>query len=358
MTALDQYSRLEAPGLWRAAPDAQRREVVVSLGAATLVITDLSDRALAHWSLAAVSRANPGDTPALFHPDGDPDEVLEIGPDGSEMVAAIEKLRAAIRRRRPRKGRVRMASGIATAVAVAALGVFWVPEALVDHALSVVPPAQRATIGEALVLRMQRLTGSPCAETTGVPALARLADRLPGPQGRAPRLIVLAEGLGGVRLLPGRIIVVDRRLIEEEESPDVLAGHILSVAVPPAPDPLEPLLRAAGTLGTLRLLTTGALPDPVLARQAERLLTEAPPLPDAAGLIAAFTRAEVRATPYARAVSNQTPTDRDPSDLAATDAARTALTDALLQQEPWPDLAPRPVLSDADWVRLQGICGG
>ena len=56
MTALTRYQRIEATGLWRARPEDQRREVVVSLGEATLVITDLNDRALTHWSLAAVLR--------------------------------------------------------------------------------------------------------------------------------------------------------------------------------------------------------------------------------------------------------------------------------------------------------------
>ncbi len=343
MTALDQYQRLESPGLWRLAPDAQRREVVVSLGEATLVISDLSDRALAHWSLAAVARANPGEVPALFHPDGDPDEVLEIGPDGIEMIEAIEKLRAAIRRRRPRKGRVRLVVGSLTALAVAAAAVFWAPEALIRHALNVVPPAQRGVIGEAILTRMQRITGAPCTEIAGLPALARLADRLPGADGQSPRLVVLSQGLTGARQLPGRIVIVDRLLIEEEEGPDVLAGHILGVAT--QPDPLDAVLRAAGTFGTLRLLTTGALTDAVLLRQAQTLLTDTPPLPQAPALLAAFQRAEVRATPYARSLSED-------------EVASATLADTLIRRDPWPELAPRAVLSDADWVRLQGICGG
>ena len=56
MTALQKYERLEATGLWRETPDGQRREVVVSIGDATLVISDLNDTALTHWSLAAVER--------------------------------------------------------------------------------------------------------------------------------------------------------------------------------------------------------------------------------------------------------------------------------------------------------------
>ena len=50
MTALKEYARLESGGLWRADADAQRRDVIVSFGDATLVISDSAERALAHWS--------------------------------------------------------------------------------------------------------------------------------------------------------------------------------------------------------------------------------------------------------------------------------------------------------------------
>ena len=56
MTALSKYDRLEATGLWRINPSEQRREVVVSIGDATLIISDINDTALTHWSLAAVER--------------------------------------------------------------------------------------------------------------------------------------------------------------------------------------------------------------------------------------------------------------------------------------------------------------
>ena len=72
MTALSKYQRLEASALWRDSISGQRRDVIVSLGDASLVITDKNERPLTHWSLAAVQRANPGAMPAVFHPDGDP----------------------------------------------------------------------------------------------------------------------------------------------------------------------------------------------------------------------------------------------------------------------------------------------
>lgn len=90
MTALTKYDRLEATGLWRPDPEGQRREVIVSIGNATLIVTDMNDQAITHWSLAAVERANAGSTPAIYHPDGDAGETLELRQHESEMIDAIE----------------------------------------------------------------------------------------------------------------------------------------------------------------------------------------------------------------------------------------------------------------------------
>jgi hypothetical protein len=99
MTALQKYARLEAVGVWRESDQGQRRDVIVSIGDATLVITDSQEKALAHWSLAAITRVNPGLVPALYHPEGDKTESLELPEDEVAMVEAIETLRRVIDRR-------------------------------------------------------------------------------------------------------------------------------------------------------------------------------------------------------------------------------------------------------------------
>ncbi|MEM9788153.1 MAG: hypothetical protein AAF801_16775, partial [Pseudomonadota bacterium] len=91
MTALTDYQRLEATAVWYPAQDAQRRDVVVGLGDASLTVTDHRDVALAHWSLAAIERVNPGRQPAVYAPAADAPERVEIHDD--EMVKAIEKVR-------------------------------------------------------------------------------------------------------------------------------------------------------------------------------------------------------------------------------------------------------------------------
>ena len=88
----------------------------MSIGDATLVISDLKDQALTHWSLAALARSNPGTRPAIFHPDGDPSETLEIPDSEGEMIDAIETLRRVVERRRPRPGRLRFAGVLTSAL--------------------------------------------------------------------------------------------------------------------------------------------------------------------------------------------------------------------------------------------------
>lgn len=95
MTALDRYTRLEALGQWREAPDQDPQEVVVSFGNATLVLSDLNENPLCHWAMAATSRMSFKGSKAVYTPDMEGFETLEI--DDAEMVEAIAQVsRAAV----------------------------------------------------------------------------------------------------------------------------------------------------------------------------------------------------------------------------------------------------------------------
>ncbi|MCA0922252.1 hypothetical protein [Pseudooceanicola nanhaiensis] len=340
MTALNQYQRLEASGLWRDGPEAQRRDVIVSIGDATLVITDMRDQALTHWSLPAVVRANPGKLPAIYHPDGDPGETLELAEGEADMIEAIETVRQAIERRRPKPGRLRAVMAGATAVAVVALGVFWLPGAVKEHALSVVPQVKRDTVGRNLLAAIQRVSGPPCGDGQGPQALAKMAARLPGRDG-APQLVVLRQGIPDATHLPGNIILLNRSVIEDYEEPDVAAGYVIAEHLRArSHDPLRDLLDYAGPLASFNLLLRGKVGDGRLEKYAEHLLTTAPhPLSDDV-LLAGFTAWGVAAAPYAYAL-----------DVTGEKTLH------LIEADPFPAGAPDPVLPDADWLRLQAICG-
>lgn len=341
MTALEKYQRLEAAGIWRASPEAQRRDAIVSIGDSTLVITDLRENVLAHWSLAAIARANPGALPAVYHPEGDPGEELELDAAETEMIEAIETLRQAVERRRPHPGRLRFAIRAGIAAVVLGLGVFWLPGAMIRHTASVVPEAGRAQIGAALQERIARFTGSPCAAPGARDALTRLAARLELPA-RGMRLAVVPGGVQDTAHLPGGAILMNAALIEDHEDPAVPAGYILAeMARAGAHDPLLSLLQRQGLGATVHLLTRGSLPGSALDREAEALLA-APPAPvETAALLDSFAAAKVPSSPYAYAL-----------DVSGESVLPLIEGDPATASGGWP-----PVLRDGTWVRLQGICG-
>ena len=294
MTALKQYARLESIGVWRDGPEARRRDVFVSFGDSSLVISDKADMPITHWSLAAVRRVNAGERPAVFSPGADATETLEV---------------------------------------------LWLPGALLRHTVSVLPPATRDAIGGALLAQITRISGPPCAAERGPEALALLEARLLGPGGG--RILILPAGVRTTVHLPGGRILVGRDLVEDHETPDVVAGYVLAETLRrEAEDPMARLLRAAGTMATFRLLTTGEFPEGRLAAYAEALLTAEPdPVSDEA-LLARFAAAKVPASSSAYAV-----------DITGEN------TLGLIEADPMWENGATPVLADADWVGLQGICG-
>lgn len=337
MTALKQYERIEATGLWRQSRDAQRREVVVSIGEATLTISDFNDRALTHWSLAALERQNPGAFPAIFNPDGDPDETLELPETETMMIEAIDRLQRAIDKSRAKPGRLRWVSVAGVTLAVFLLLFFWLPGALQRHVISVVPDIKRNEIGDAVLSRIERVTGTACHTDESAGILDRLAERT-----GVRKLVVLPGGIADSLSVPGKVVLLNRSLIEDHEDSSVVAGYILAErARAQSLDPLAELLDQAGPAAAFRLLTTGALTSENLDSYAERMMAETRPEVETDALLAIFGQAAIPSTPYAYA--------RDIT-------GETVL--GLIEADPLAGRTLEPVLPDQDWVLLQSICGG
>lgn len=337
MTALTKYQRLESSGLWRETPGAQRREVVVSVGEASLVFTDgRSLAALSHWSLPAIERVNPGELPAIYCPGPDSAEALEL--DDPMMIEAIETVRGALAARQPHPGRLRntlLYGGLAAVVLFATL---WMPGALTEHTAGVLPASKRAELGHLALADLARITGTPCSGAAAEPALQRLASRLLGSGGE---IAVVRDGVARATHLPGPLVVLNRALIEQSDSPEKAAGYVLAEAVRlSADDPVRDILRYAGLGATLRLLTTGDIDAGALTGYGETLVA-APVAPvTSAALLPRFEAAGVAASPYAFTL--------DPTSELAT---------ALAASDPYRDARPaEPPLSDGEWVALQGIC--
>lgn len=333
MTALKEYARLESSGLWRPGPEEQRREVALSFGEATLVISDMAGRPITHWSLPAIRRLNGDNRPALYSPDPDGQETLELSDD--LMIEAIDTIRRAVEQAQPRPGRLRQVTLWVGFAACIALGVFWLPAALTRQTLGVVPPAKRAEIGATLLGHIQRETGASCRNPLGTSALGRLKTRVLGRD--APgQILVLPGDLAGPIYLPGGIILLSREMVERPDDPASVAGHVLVSALSRnEADPLEPMLTEAGFATTFRLLTTGSIPTEVFRVHASRLLATAAPLATPGELRAGFEQARIPPGPWLAEIGN-------PAELGALEGA---------------DIGPVPeILNDGDWVSLQNIC--
>ncbi len=339
MTALQEYRRLEAIGLWREHAEDQRREVIVSLGDASLVMSSPSGDAIGHWSLPAVERLNPGKLPALYVPARDSEEELELA--DPEMIEAVERIRSAIAKSRPKPGRLRLYLGAGFALVVGLLAVFWLPDALIRQTVGLLPPAKRLEIGHQLLGEIAVIAGRPCGGSGGRTALIRLSTRTYGPE-NPPQIVVFPATIPDTLTLPGNIVVASAALAEDYETPEVFAGYLLAERVRgEALDPVEAFLRHAGLSVTFRLLTTGEVAaEPIHAHAADMLSNDTGPANEAT-LLAHFSEVGISSQPYAFA--------RDVSGES---------TLGLIEADPMRSRQADPVLSDGDWVSLQEICAG
>lgn len=330
---LAEYQRLEAEAVWHPSPDAQRRDVIISIGKATITLSTPNGKALGHWSLPAIRRLNAGVTPALYGPGGDALDTLEVA--DPEMTEAIERVLAAIHKAPRAGGWVRRASMLALLVGFCAAMVIWLPGAITAHTASLVPEAARAGIGSAVLAKTERVAGTPCRTPAGDRALSRLSERLfPG---GGTRFSVMPSALAETAHLPGGDILIGHRLVEDHETPDVLAGHLVAEDIRRTEtDPLARLLAGVPFRASLAILSTGRLREIDLERMAEWVVATPPaPVSDTA-LLTAMKAKSVATAPfgYARDISGETT-------LAFVETGGDAT----------------PVLDDTDWIALQAICG-
>ncbi|WP_108816222.1 hypothetical protein [Loktanella sp. Alg231-35] len=336
MTALDKYVRLESDALWRASPDAQRRDVTISFGDATLVIADGAGRPLTHWSLPALIRQNTGETPAIYAPDDAASEVLEIA--DPTMIDAIEEVRKALAKTRPHPGKLRHWLTGATTLLVAALAIFWLPGALTRQTLAVVPAPKRVEIGATILGHMQSTTGVPCRAAMAEQAAGNLATRLFGADTMA-QIIVLPQLAAGSIALPGGLIVLDGQMLAQASDPAAAAGFVLAArAAVDGDDPMQSLLEGAGLGVTFRLLTTGEVPQDILQNVASDFVATDPQSVDPDTLRALMAAAQVPHAPYLNAVDQRTGSMPD------------------LGADPINGTTVPLILNDSEWVALQNIC--
>lgn len=327
MTALDGLDRLEAPGLWRASRSDQRREVYVTVGTAELVIEDRTGTALSHWSLPALERLNPDEMPARYGPAPGSEEILEI--EEPEMVAALSRVITAVEQGRRRPGALRRVTVGLILGFTLGLAALWLPGALRKQAATLIPVAQRAEIGAAMLRELTGLTGPACTNPTGTEALTQLRDRV-FPT-RPLTLVVLRDLPQDTVAFPGGTIAMTDRLLLDQDDPDVAAGHALAAALAAQADPpLETFLDRMGFVNLTRMLTTGDVPQTAIADHVERLILEPQAVPGPEMLRPGFDAARLAWGPYAAATG--------------------------LPQGAVPPSRMPPAMDDTPWQALREIC--
>jgi hypothetical protein len=332
MTALDKFIRLESLGLWKESETSQKKEVIVSFGNASLVMSDNKDTPLTHWALGAVEISATNDETVIYTPDKNSFETLEVS--DPTMNRAIKKVRKSIHRPGSQRGRIRILSTVLTLICLSLLTIFWLPTALADYASDVVSDAKAREIGAQLLPHINQYAGLPCQSEQSNPAIEKLENRLIGAKGS--RLYIADLGARYSIHLPGGIIMANRVLVEDFPDPDTLAGFILLERALQKDDPaLHALFLEAGPITTLSFLISGNINDKVLATFAKNHMTKPLVLPDENTLLALFKSAEVSIAPLANTLNNKKLLGEDPV---------TGSYD--------------PILTDPQWLALQSICEG
>jgi len=285
MTALSRYRKLECTGLWQESPEAQRREVFVALGEATLVITDPAGRVLSAWSLAAIEPQGRTGEGARFHPGTEGGEEIEI--TDPDMIEALERVNRAILRARHGRGKpLRRLAGLAAAMLLALGVALWLPDALRDYAARSLPESLRARLGAELIEKMAAASGAPACrpEGRGGQALTVVARAVAVPRAR---LAVLPGAGRAAWALPGGRVAIGGALLDEDSPDRALAALRAAGRRAAGGAPLDALLGDLGTTGTVRLLAAGEAAQAVMGDHARRLLASspAPPAKDAGATI-------------------------------------------------------------------------
>lgn len=269
MTALKKYERLESLGLWRAHLTSEPREVIVSFGNATLVMTDLHERPLQHWSLVGMQIIGEDEAGVVYSMTDDGDESLVIR--DAVMNKAIAEVARGTVQVAP-KSRDQRGNGagwiwiVIFALLLLGLGA-GVPLGARALATRMMPPEQAQEVGQRMALLLMEGRGAPCRSTAGTRVLDGLAERI-DPDSNA-RVRVLALGAAPVAAMPGHTILLDRTAIETAASADEVAGL---VALGLAAEPIARFFEASGPLAGFRYISSGRIADASLHRAANAAL--------------------------------------------------------------------------------------
>tara|TARA_B110000259_G_scaffold52954_1_gene62334 strand:- start:918 stop:1931 length:1014 start_codon:yes stop_codon:yes gene_type:complete len=334
MTALKKYQRLECIGLWRSDLSAQRREVILSFGKATLVLTDSQNRVLSHWSLAAVEVQKGKMGEATLRPGAEAEETIEI--KDKIMLEALLKVRKEINQTGAHPGKLRLIIAIVTLIAISSVTIFLGPPALVSYASKVLPTAKRLQLGQAIRQHIGQLAGPYCENPEGTIAVQKLAKRLNSKN--LKQILVLPGYREKAIVIPGGIVILFKNMIKTTSNPEVTAGYILSaLADYENEEPIQLHLSKVGFPISLSLIISNELSETQIDKLAKNALALSPHPASNSSILNKFRTTQVSSTPFARILSNKN-------------------SEYLINNDPYPENSPNLVLPDGAWLGLQAIC--
>lgn len=224
MTALAQYIRLEASGRWREKEGDPWRDVLVSFGDATLVLSDFQERAFAHWALAALVREDRGDGLVRYRPAERSRDVLEL--NDAEMIDAITQVSRQAEGKaeidKPLKNIRKKALLLLSICLVSAL-VWLAPSALRKRAVALIPE-ERAILMEREMV--SRLSPQRCESAAGAQALSQLR-RWAGIKGE---VVVLEDMASPVARFPGGGLALSSAQLSGKDTDAATAASWLLLA--------------------------------------------------------------------------------------------------------------------------------
>ena len=369
MTALAEYTKLEAEARFFASGTAQPVDAIVSFGERSLIIMQLDDQPLAHWPLATLQASGqPDDAVVKILPDPSADERIELYDPA--MIVAIRAVCPGLYRPAPRNRRMgRIIGWFVVVVGVVALGLFATLPGMAQRLAPLMPASQSVRLGDAVAARVGEwlADGSPgaatvlCAAPGGQRALDSMIARLQAPALSYPlHVSVVDHGAPRLFVLPGGRVLLSRGILDAAKTPEEVAGlfaHAIGHAT--LRTPMRRVFAATGTPRTIMVLA-GARMDPEwIASATETILGGRPPqsataqadqiafrLLAQAGLpvvpfVAFLDRLAGKDAPY--------PASRDKAE-AARRMARATRADKV-GTDPF-----RPALQDREWLELANIC--
>lgn len=251
MKKLSDFERLEDTGVWRESMNDPGHSVIVQLSEFELIIINKENEPLARWTLDAVRHLNPGTVPAIFSPDEQADETIEIS---DPFVIDILSHQLNPKQNQPEdedddskeqfdvKRRLIFGTLVITSFL---LSIFLFSGQITAGFTRLIPASEQLEIGEITFGHLVEQVGERCKTFAGNRALSKLANKLFGMA--APTIRIVRSDIYLVTYLPGEILVLSDTVFNNQEQLSIIAGNMFNTKLLAVnSNPIERLLQESG----------------------------------------------------------------------------------------------------------------